>query len=152
MVAIEKTDSESVEAVALIDALNRYLWGLYPEEQAEYDQHNGLPPDVTFVVARIDGKAVGCGAFRPISSTPDAVEIKRMYVAPSARGHGLGKAILADLEGRASADGYAIARLETGKKQAEAIVLYERLGYRRIPNYPPYVDNDNSLCYEKQLA
>lgn len=149
---LAKIHPHSEEVMGLIADLNQYLWEQYPEDQEEYASHNHLPLDTTLIVARINGKAVGCGAFRPFSWDSRAVEVKRMYVAPDARGLGIGKALLAKLEALAAESGYTITRLETGNRQVEAVGLYEASGYQLIPNYPPYEDMPLSLCYEKVLS
>lgn len=106
-------------------------------------------PGAGFVVGWVGGRAVACGAFRPLA--PGVCEVKRMYVAPDCRGRGYARAVLAELERRAAAAGYTVARLETGVRQPEAIALYERAGYARAPNYGPYVGNEQSVCFERQL-
>ena len=74
-----------------------------------------------------------------------------MYVAPEARGHGIGRALLAALEGEARSLGYGSVRLETGRRQPEAISLYRSAGFEPIACYGPYVDDPRSVCFEKQL-
>jgi len=107
------------------------------------------PPDGVFVVARVDGVAVGCGGVCRFDDT--RAELKRMYVAPSARGLGLGRRLLALLEAEARRLGYAAVVLETGNLQAEALGLYMSSGYERIPCYEPYAARELSLCFEKSL-
>jgi len=98
-------------------------------------------PRAAFLVLRLDGQPVGCGALRPMEEAgfEDAAEIKRMYVAPEVRGRRLAAVILAELERLARAFGYARAVLETGDRNPEAIRLYERCGYQHIPPYGPYI-------------
>jgi GNAT superfamily N-acetyltransferase len=110
------------------------------------------PPLGAFLVARLDGEAVGCGALRP-SPTGEAgvAEVKRMYVAPAARRRGISRAILAALEAEARALGYRAIVLETGTRQAEAMALYEAAGYSSIPNYGAYRASALSRCYRKAL-
>jgi GNAT superfamily N-acetyltransferase len=91
------------------------------------------PPDGTFVVGYEDDVAVCCGG---IKALPDgACEIKRMFVVDSARGRGVAAALLAELERRARALGYGVARLDTGPRQARAQRMYERAGYVPIENF-----------------
>ncbi|MGH9027526.1 MAG: GNAT family N-acetyltransferase, partial [Acidimicrobiia bacterium] len=78
-------------------------------------------------------------------------EIKRMYVAPEARGRGVGQAILVALEGEASKLGYRRLVLETGTKQPEAIALYQRSGYGLIEPYGVYKDSPMSRSFAKDL-
>ena len=103
-----------------------------------------------FLVARDDdGLLVGCGALRRIDA--EAFEIKRMYVRPAARGRGVGAEILRALEAEAVALGAGRLCLETGPRQPEALALYERAGYRRVPCFGPYAGHEDSLCYERSL-
>lgn len=150
---IQPADPRCPEAAGLIRALSDELARRY--DYTEDGSGNFKPEDVLvaragFVVGWAGGKAVACGAFRPME--PEVAEIKRMFVLPDHRGHGYSKAILADLEKRAGDCGYTTIRLETGNRQPEAIGLYQRAGYRRIPNFGIYGDVDSSLCFEKQLV
>jgi GNAT superfamily N-acetyltransferase len=129
------------------------------ELRGRYGEHTepGVPPsaaDVAFVlVARDDdGTALGCGALRPLG--PDSAEVKRMYVVPDARGHGVAKLLLAGLEAAAAERGWTTLRLETGPRQPEAAALYAGAGYRRIGAFGHYVrpDQDWSLYFERNLA
>ena len=79
-------------------------------------------------------------------------EIKRMYVRPQFRGSGRAKLMFAHLEAYAQAHHITLLRLETGIHQREAIGLYERLGFYRIPPFGPYTDDPLSRCYEKRLT
>jgi GNAT superfamily N-acetyltransferase len=76
---------------------------------------------------------VGCGGFKRLDER--TAEIKRMYVSPRVRGHGLARRILVRLESGAKTAGYAVIRLDTGDKQPEALHLYRSAGYREIPDY-----------------
>lgn len=100
-----------------------------------------------------DGQPIGCGGIRRLDPAlnPDTAEIKRMYVRPDARGRGVSKVVLGALEDAARQSGYAHAWLETGVKQPEAIRLYEKSSYTRIPNYGYYAGNPLSVCYAKLL-
>ena len=150
---IEAVDPRSPEAALLIRALSEELARRY--DFTEDGSGNFRPEDVLgaragFVIGRTAGKAVACGAFRPME--PGVAEIKRMFVMPEHRGRGYSKAVLAELERGAWEAGYATVRLETGDRQPEAIGLYRRAGYRRIPNFGIYKDIGSSLCFEKQIA
>jgi putative acetyltransferase len=114
-----------------------------------YDQYNSIAGIDHAVVAFEDDEAVGCGALR--THGQGCMEVKRMYVVPGSRGKGIATGILAELEGWAGAMNIEKCILETGKNQPEAIALYLKNSYRRIPNYPPYVGIDNSVCFEKYL-
>ncbi len=105
------------------------------------------PPHGVFLLAWLDGQAVGCGAVRTLDCI--SAEIKRMWVDPAARGRGIGRSLLAALE-RASAElGCRTVRLDTAAYLTEAFALYTSVGYREIPAY-----NDNPYAahwLEKQL-
>ena len=103
-----------------------------------------------FLVARLGDEPVGCGALRRLDDS--AAEIKRMYVAPTARRQGIARRILRELESQAMGFGYRFVRLETGVLQHEAVALYEACGYRRIPAFGHYIGSPISICYEKALA
>ena len=75
-----------------------------------------------------------------------------MYVVPSARRQGVGRAILSELERLASEFGYRVVRLETGNRQPEAMALYERHGYCRIALYGEHVGDPVSICFEKGMV
>jgi GNAT superfamily N-acetyltransferase len=91
------------------------------------------PPAGGFLVGYADGEPICAGGIKRIA--PDAAEIKRMYVAPSARRRGVARALLAALEGAARERGYAILRLDTGPKQRHAMALYASAGYVEIGNF-----------------
>ena len=105
------------------------------------------PPRGAFVVARLDGRPIGCGAVKTLS--PATGSIKRMWVAKSARGIGIGRRILLALEQQAAALGFRVLRLETNRTLAEAQKLYRRSGYRQVAafNDDPYAD----FWFEKEL-
>ena len=111
-----------------------------------------LAPKGAFLVARLDGEPVGCGALRPAPTGEAATaEVKRMYVAPAARGMGISRLLLVALEERAAALGYRRVILETGIRQHEAMALYESAGYGPIVSYGGYRDSALSRCYAKSL-
>lgn len=114
------------------------------------------PPAGSFFVGYLDGLAVATGAWRRRNDvhalgSADTAEIKRMYVAPAARGRGLARAMLAHLERTARADGAAVMILETGLAQPEAIGLYTSAGYRPIPGFGFYQDAPLARCFGRVL-
>lgn len=152
-VTITLEDPTSPTARQLMAALTRELEGRYdPTVTVDVTRmpelHNVSRDDVQFVIAWLDNKPVGCGAIRPIDDK--ATEVKRMYVIPEARGHGIAQQILAQLELLAVADGFSVTRLETGIRQPEAVALYEKAGYQLIPCYGIYGQNPESRCFEKR--
>lgn len=148
-IARERPDSE--DGARLIAATIDELAERYGEDQGGPNVDELAAADATFLVARIDGRAVACGAFRELA--PGVVEIKRMYVEPSARRRGLARAILRELERLAREAGVEAVRLETGLRQPEAIALYESEGYERFECWPPiYSEDPLSVCFEKRFA
>ena len=141
---------ESSDARRLIARLDEELYSRYPPDlvhglnAAEVADWRGV-----FVIARLDGRAVGCGAIRPLTS--GVGEVKRMFVEPDLRGRRIGRMILEKLEAFAREKGMTTLRLETGTRQPEAMSLYESMGYRRIPLFGDYVGDPFSVCYEKRL-
>jgi GNAT superfamily N-acetyltransferase len=91
------------------------------------------PPGGTFVVGFEDGVAVCCGGVKQLPDGP--CEIKKMFVADEARGRGVARALLEELERRARDLGYSVARLDTGPRQPRARRMYERAGYAPIGNF-----------------
>lgn len=150
-VTIAEEPLGSPDARALIGELDRALEALYPPENNFLD----LPAEDVgdgrgvFVIARVDGLAVGCGAVRVLDDDPATVEVKRMYVRPAARGRGVGRLVLDALEQWARARGARRAVLEAGERQPEALRLYERAGFHRIPCFGAYAASSDSVCYEK---
>lgn len=150
---VTSADPCSPEAIELVQALSQELARRYDfadDGSGNFKPEDALDPRSGFVLGRVNGRAVACGAFRLLED--DVCVIKRVFVAPSCRGRGYSKAILAELERLAAGLGYAVARLETANHQPEAIGLYERAGYRRIPNFGVYVGSERSVCFEKSLA
>ena len=147
-------DPDSPDAALLIRELSKELGDRYEDDGAgAFDAADAKVPRSCFVVARLDGRPVGCGALRPFSpQEPHAAEVKRMYVRPEARGRHIAKEILAHLEKAARGFGYAVVRLETGLRQPEAINLYVKAGYTRIPRYGRYANQPLSACFEKKLS
>ena len=145
-VSITQERADSQDAVALIAELEAFLVPLYPAESRHgYSVEKLLREGVAFFVLRQDGVAAACGGVQLFGT--EYGEIKRMYVRPAVRGLGFAKAILAHLEEHARAHGVPLVRLETGIHQHEAIGLYERMGFRRIPPFPPYKDDPSSRFF-----
>ena len=147
---IHRTTSENSDFQALVALLDHYLRVLDGDDHAFYAQFNKATDIRHVVLAYADGHAVGCGAFKEFS--PQEVEIKRMFVRPEWRGQGVARAVLAALEGWAAEENHRACVLETGKRQPEAIRLYEGSGYVHTPNFGQYVGDGNSVCMRKELA
>jgi GNAT superfamily N-acetyltransferase len=141
-VAVTLTAASTLELDARYDG-----WpGSGPEPRPE----EFVAPDGAFLLARLDGDAVGCGGVSRIDA--ETAEIRRVYLAPQARGHGHAKTLVTALIEAAADLGYTRVRLETGNRQPEAIGLYARLGFERIPCWGPYATDARSLCFELVLA
>jgi GNAT superfamily N-acetyltransferase len=142
---------DALAAISLITELEAHLEPLYPAASRHgFSVEKLLAEDVPFFVLRANGTPAACGGIKLVGS--DYGEIKRMYVRPQFRGLGFAKLLIEHLAGYASSLNITLLRLETGIHQREAIALYERLGFYRIPPFGPYTDDPLSLCYEKRLA
>lgn len=109
---------------------DRFEAGFDPGLSNPAEDEEMMLPAGLFLLASLQGEPVGCGALK---FHPDApAEIKRMWVSPAARGLGLGRRLLAELEARAAGQGAAVVRLETNRTLAEAISLYRSSGYREV--------------------
>lgn len=144
-----RSDSRNHDLQELIHALDAEFVVRYPHQGNMFTQFNLLADNARVVLAYDDVKCIACGAFRPLSET--TVEIKRMYTLPEFRNQGIGKKILQELETWARSENFQEAILETGIKQPEAIAAYEKSGYVLIPNFPPYENVNESVCYGKKL-
>jgi putative acetyltransferase len=150
MLQLTRTTSENPDFRTLVQLLDQDLAERDGAEHAFYAQFNKIAKLNHTVVAYLDGTPVGCGAFKEF--TAEQVEIKRMFVQPTHRGQGIAPAVLTELEHWAQELGYAGCVLETGKKQPEAIRLYQKSGYALIPNYGQYVGVENSVCMQKAIG
>jgi GNAT superfamily N-acetyltransferase len=149
MITLKRTNSDDSDFISLVALLDKDLAIRDGEDHSFYNQFNKIDKIKHVVVFYENDIAVGCGAFREKES--DSVEIKRMYVHPDHRKKGIASQVLAELERWAAEIKYPYTVLETGKKQPEAIALYQKSGYSIIPNYPPYENMDNSVCMKKTL-
>lgn len=143
---------DSADARRLIAALDAHLSSRYsPDERfgPNLKPQHLVPGLGTFVVARAEGQAIGCGALRKLDDT--TAEVKRMYVEPEVRGQGVAKEILDHLEAAGRDFGVHRLVLETGIYQAEAIGLYRRAGFRPIRCWGEYVGTLTSVCLEKKI-
>ena len=149
MITTIRTDASHADFIALVKALDADLANRDGRDHSFYDQFNKIDAIKYAVVAYENGKPVSCGAIKEY--TPGIMEVKRMYTVPEHRGKGIAAVVLKELELWAKELGYKTCILETGKRQPEAIRLYEKNGYTYIPNYGQYSGVDNSVCFEKQL-
>jgi GNAT superfamily N-acetyltransferase len=138
----------------------RLTQALHQEQLATYgfaDDPVGTPagefegPHGTFLIASPGcGPALACGGWR--TAGPGTAEIKRMYVAPVARGHGLGRCVLEALESDAIQHGMTQMILETGARNHVALSLYAACGYTRVPPYVAGRDPDVNRAMQKTLG
>ena len=99
-------------------------------EKRAADDAELRPPRGAFLVASVDGESVACGAVKSIA--PGIGSLKRMWVANRARGLGLGRRLLTELEDQARRHGATVVRLETNQALTEAITLYRSSGYAEV--------------------
>jgi DNA-binding MarR family transcriptional regulator/GNAT superfamily N-acetyltransferase len=158
MVRIEPCDPEHPDALASLDAYfdeldERFVDGFDRQRGTPDAPADLVPPAGVLLVATLSGESVGCGVLRfhdLDGGVPGWAEIKRLWVASSMRGLGLGRRLLADLEGRAAQTGAPVVRLDTNRVLSEAIAMYRAGGYREISRF-----NDNPYAhhwFEKDLA
>jgi DNA-binding MarR family transcriptional regulator len=111
----------------------RFEGGFDPAKSLAPTLDEFAPPRGTFLIMRLLGEPVGCGGFK--FDPPDSAYVKRMWIAPDARGLGLGRRLLHELEQRARALGYRKLRLETERALTEAQQLYRNSGFREVPPF-----------------
>jgi GNAT superfamily N-acetyltransferase len=150
MILIEDADPDHPDARVLIAALSQRLAAITGSSgQASFDADDVRGPGAAFLLARDEaGRAIGCGALRPLQ--PGVAEIKRMYAAVA--GRGVGSAVLAALETKALGFGYDEIRLETRRVNTVAVGFYLRAGYCEIPPYGRYVGRPEAVCFAKQIG
>lgn len=142
------------DAVSLIaEVQQEYVIRYGEEDRTPVDPAEFAPPRGLFLVAYLDGRPVACGGWRvhPGPDGPEA-ELKRMYVSPAARGRGVARALLAELERTALEAGYGRMVLETGSRQPEALALYKSAGYVDVPRFGYYADEPEAVHLGKTIA
>lgn len=124
----------------------RFDEGFNPADSLPAEAEDMRPPRGMLIVARREGTPVGCGALKLHGAW---AELKRMWIAPAARGLGVGRRMLLELEQGAIRNGVSLVRLETNKTLVEAISLYRKSGYREVRafNSETYADH----WFEKHL-
>ena len=146
---IIRTDQNNVDFQLLVRSLNQELSIRDGKDHMFYSQFNGIENLKNVVVAYVNDVPVGCGAFKTFDK--DIVEIKRMYTNPEGRQKGVASAVLRELETWMKDLKVPKCILETGKNLPEAVALYRKFKYQIIPNYEPYQNTENSICFEKKL-
>jgi len=139
----------AAEAVDLIAELDRYQAALYPRQSNHFESASELSqPHVQMYGCRIQQQLVAIGAVKIMSGYG---EIKRLYVAEGHRGLGLARAVMNRLERAVREHDVALARLETGVHQQQALQLYRKLGYVRCEAFGDYRPDPLSVFMQKQL-
>lgn len=149
MLQLKRTSSEDKDFIALVRLLDQDLARRDGNETAFYSQYNKIDLIRHAVVACEADLPLAIGAIKEYET--GVMEVKRMFTIPEIRGKGYASRVLAELERWAAELGYRKLILETGKRNPEALALYEAKGYTVTANYPPYVGVDNSVCFEKLL-
>jgi len=144
-----RTTSENPDFQNLVEHLDAYLAIIDGDEHGFYDQYNKIDSLKNCIVIFDNEEAVACGAIKAFDEK--SMEVKRMFTLPEQRGKGLASAILNELETWTKELGYDKTILETGKRQTEAVALYQKCDYKIIPNYGQYAGVENSVCFEKIL-
>ena len=149
--SITRETSDQPDVLHMLEQADARSAPLYPiKSRFGLDLAGLLAQAVRFFVARLDGRAVGCGGYA-LGSDGDA-ELKRIFVLPATRGHGVGRALVLATEHAATAEQVRWMRLETGVKSDEALRLYRRLGYTKRGPFGPYAPDPLSVFMEKQLG
>ena len=128
----KRTNASDEDFIELVKLLDQELGAAYTESSKFYSQYNKLDEIKNVVLFYDDDTAIACGAIK--ESEEDIMEIKSMFTRPENRGQGMAKMLLHELENWARSLDYKKCILETGTLQKAAIALYEKSGYRMIPN------------------
>lgn len=126
---------------------DRFSEGFDPAKSVLHSLSEFDPPRGSFLVLRVGGDLAGCGGLTPLG---DSAYLKRMWIAPEARGLGLGRKLLSALEEKARSLGYRSVKLETHRSLGEAQRLYRSAGYRKVPPFNDELYADH--WFEKSLA
>lgn len=157
MQRIERVGFGHPDALLLIEAVQEeYVVRYGGRDDTPLDPLMFEPPAGSFYVGYLDDVPVVSGAWRrrgdvEVFGSRDSAEVKRMYVAPQARGLGMARSMLAHLERTAAEAGARVMVLETGSAQPEAIALYESSGYTRIESFGHYKWSPQNRCFGKLL-
>ncbi|UZD22492.1 GNAT family N-acetyltransferase [Algoriphagus halophytocola] len=149
MITLIRTESSHPDFIKLVRLLDAYLAEKDGDEHEFYHQFNSID-SLQYVVICYEGEvAVACGAIKPFDES--AMEVKRMFCLPEARGRDIASKVLNELEKWALELDFSACVLETGKRQVEAVRFYQKQGYIKTLNYGQYVGVENSLCFRKEM-
>ena len=150
LIKLIRTNSNNQDFQDLVKELDIDLRIRDGEGHAFFAQFNKIDMIKYVVVAYENDIAVGCGAIKEYAF--QIMEVKRMYVKEDRRGKGIASLVLKELEKWSIELKYEKCILETGLAQPEAIQLYTKNNYQRIPNYGQYAQVETSVCFEKKLT
>ena len=152
-VVLAAIDPSDPQARACVNAYfaeldERFATGFDPGRSISADDEELRPPAGVLILAWLDARPIGCGALK--FHGDGVADLKRMWVAASARGRGVGRRLLIELEAIATSQGIRRLRLETNGTLVEAINLYRSAGYVEIPAFSdePYAHH----WFEKQVG
>lgn len=149
MIHLIRTNNHHEDFKLLVIELDKELKIRDGDDHTFYAQYN-KSDNIKYVLVAYDQELpIACGAIKEYDQ--GTMEIKRMFVRPGYRNQGLASLILKSLELWCQELHYTQCILETGINQPEAIRLYEKNNYTKIPNYGPYINVENSLCFLKVL-
>ena len=149
MIELFRTNAAAIDYTNLVAKLDVEMAERDGADHAFYQQYNHIDKAGFVVLIKVNEEVVGCGAIKQLDN--DTMEVKRMFILRKSRGRGYAGLVLEELEKWAFELGYSYCKLETGKRQPEAIALYEKKGYQKIQNYGQYAGIDNSVCFKKSL-
>nr|WP_321487312.1 GNAT family N-acetyltransferase [uncultured Draconibacterium sp.] len=147
---ILRTASTNQDFIQLVKKLDELLAAMNGREHDFYNHYNKIDSIKHVVVAYSGDVPVACGAIKEFTSA--TMEVKRMFTCYEFRGKGFATKVLNELEIWAKELGYDYCILETGEKLSNAVRMYQKSGYERIPNYGQYVQMKNSICFRKKLT
>ncbi|WP_236354844.1 GNAT family N-acetyltransferase [Konateibacter massiliensis] len=146
-----KTDGTNSDFVMLCEELDESIdeqvAGRFDREK--FVKYNQLQSIHDVILIYKGEEIVGGGAYKFYDE--ETVELKRIFLRKEYRALGLGKELLLRLEADARIQGFRYGILETGNVLKDAIRLYQKMGYKAIPNYGQYADIPESLCMQKKL-
>ena len=149
MIHLQRTNADDKDFQELVKVLDLELKIRDGEDHLFYAQLNKTDTIKHVIVGYDQNIPIACGAIRYYSE--DTMEVKRMFVPLEHRGNGIASIVLNELEIWSKELNYKKCILETGINQPEAIRLYEKNQYKRIPNYGKYENMATSVCFEKEL-
>ena len=146
---IVRTNSANKDFIDLVCLLDKELAERDGDDHEFYHQFNNIDVLNHALILYESNRPIACGAIKKFDV--NSAEVKRMYTCIDARGRGIATQVLIALEEWAKELGFTNTVLETGKRQPEAIALYQKNNYQIIPNYGQYQGIENSVCFKKEL-